>query len=227
VAVHHRVWPDYPDTVEDWAHEDSHRDPNCRVAQWLAEVGGAVVGVAGFDPVPFEATAARPLAEGIVLRTWPELADVPERERHMWLLAQELVHDVPSPEPRNPVDFDYYVRERLGHPDFLAEGLFVALDGAEWVGFTQLWCSQASPKLYTGLTGVKRNHRRRHIALALKLCAIASARAIGVPVIKAWNEQNNRGVLAINERLGFVKQPAWTIFVKALGGATAVRMERG
>lgn len=299
IAVSNRVWPDYPNTVEEWVHEDAHRDPKCRAAKWVAEVDGAVVGVAGyeqylgmyhprkfsvfasllpehhgrglgealyqavlaglapfepiqltadtredqargvaflrrhgfvermrswesrltvasFDPGPFEATAARPLAEGIVIRTWPELAGVPERERHMWLLVQELVRDVPSTDPHTPVDFDYYVRERLGHPDFLADGLFIALDGTEWVGFTQLWRSQASPELYTGLTGVKRSHRRRHIALALKLRSIAYARAIGVPVIKTWNEQNNRGMLAINEQLGFVKQPAWIVFVKAL-----------
>jgi RimJ/RimL family protein N-acetyltransferase len=174
--------------------------------------------VPAFDPTPLATEAAKPLAEGIVLRTWPELAHVADRERRMWLLQQELVQDVPSPDAHTPVDFDYFVAERLHHPDFIPDGLLVAVDGDEWVGFTQLWRSKASPDLYTGLTGVKRSHRRRHIALALKLQSIAYARSIGTPVIKTWNERNNHGMLAINERLGFVKQPAWIIYVKEIAG---------
>jgi mycothiol synthase len=81
---------------------------------------------------------------------------------------------------------------------------------------SQLWHSQASPDLYNGLTGVLRSHRRRGIALALKLRGIAYAKALGRPTIKTWNESNNRAMLAINEALGFVKQPAWIDFVKVL-----------
>jgi hypothetical protein len=32
------------------------------------------------------------------------------------------------------------------------------------------------------------------------------------------NESNNRGMLAINEELGFVKYPAWIHFVRTFGG---------
>ena len=34
--------------------------------------------------------------------------------------------------------------------------------------------------------------------------------------IKTWNEANNRGILGINEQLGFVRQPAWLDMVKVL-----------
>ena len=59
-------------------------------------------------------------------------------------------------------------------------------------------------------------YRRRGIALALKLRGIAYAKAQGRPTIKTWNESNNRAMLAINDALGFVKQPAWIDFVKTL-----------
>jgi hypothetical protein len=81
---------------------------------------------------------------------------------------------------------------------------------------SQLWHSQASDDLYNGLTGVLRSHRRRGIALVLKLRGIAYAQSLGRPTIKTWNEANNRAMLAINEALGFVKQPAWIDFVKVL-----------
>jgi hypothetical protein len=68
---------------------------------------------------------------------------------------------------------------------------------------------------------VKRGHRGRHIALALKVRSILYAQSRGVPVVKTWNEQNNRAMLAINERLGFVRQPAWIVFALELGSAGA------
>ncbi len=53
----------------------------------------------------------------------------------------------------------------------------MAVDGDEYVGMSNLWDDRASDALYTGLTGVKRSHRRRGIATALKVRAIAYARA--------------------------------------------------
>lgn len=50
--------------------------------------------------------------------------------------------------------------------------------------------------------------------MALKLKTIEYARAHGYDVIKTWNDSSNVGMLAINEKLGFVRQPAWITFVK-------------
>jgi GNAT superfamily N-acetyltransferase len=169
-----------------------------------------------FDPEPFRAGAQRAYDGGIVIRTLPELAADPARDRKMYDLAWELQLDVPATEPPTPIDFEYYVRERLNHPDFIQEGCFVALDGEDFVGYTNFWRTSTGPELYTGLTGVRRAYRRRGIALALKLRALEWAKASGAPQVKTWNEQNNRGMLSINEALGFVKQPAWVVYVKTL-----------
>ena len=61
-----------------------------------------------------------------------------------------------------------------------------------------------------------REYWRYGIVLALKVSAIAWAKENGYPSIKTWNEANNRGILGINEQLGFVRQPAWLDMMKVL-----------
>jgi GNAT superfamily N-acetyltransferase len=60
-------------------------------------------------------------------------------------------------------------------------------------------------------------HRRRGIALALKLAAIDYARRVGAPIIRTDNDSTNTGMLAINSRLGFVRQPGWICSKKGVG----------
>lgn len=174
--------------------------------------------VTTFDPTPFLAQAERAAANGIHIVSLAELiARDPDHRARLYDLDMTLSADVPSPEPFTPISCEQFEKWIFANPNFLPEGYFVALDGTHYVGSTALWKSQSTPQeLYTGLTGVRREYRRMGIALALKLRAIAFARSYGATVIKTWNESNNRGMLSINEALGFVKQPIWVNVQKTL-----------
>lgn len=165
--------------------------------------------VAHFDASRFAGALDRVRAQGIVIRPLSELAGDPQSSRKLYDLQNDLMHDVPLTEPFTPQPFEVWERERLSDPNYLPAGHFVALANGEYVGVSALWRRQGSDHLSTGLTGVRREWRRKGIALALKLHAIAYAQSQGVPRISTGNASTNQGMLSINQDLGFVRRPAW------------------
>jgi GNAT superfamily N-acetyltransferase len=172
--------------------------------------------VASFDPSPYADTEARMEELGIEIKTLAELEHAPGHLQRHYELSQELIVDVPSTEPHTRVDKTLWQKRLYENPDLIREAFLIAVHGEEYVGVSILWNSQGSDDLYTGLTAIRRPYRRLGIALALKLRAIAWAKANHKPVIKTWNETNNRAMLGINERLGYVRQPTWLDYVKVL-----------
>jgi len=169
-----------------------------------------------FDLAPYVNVEDKPRSHGIEIKTIRELEEDPERDRKLYELDMKLLEDVPSPDRRTDVPFEWYIDNVLKGPDLLPDAYFVALHAGNYVGMSNIWSSEACKDLYTGLTGVRREFRHKGIALALKIRGIRYAKEHGHPVIKTWNETRNRPILEINERLGFVKQPADITFCKVL-----------
>ena len=182
-----------------------------QMRDWESRLDPASVNMADWERYP-----RRMAEQGIEIKTVVELASDPDRDRKLYELEWAVDKDVPSPEPPQKLPFEEFqkVWERKG---LVQDGWFVALDNGEYVGMTNVWSSQAAPNvLYVGLTGVIRSHRKRGIAMALKLQSIDYVRKQGIGDLRTWNESNNQGMLGINNRLGFVRQPAHIDFVKEL-----------
>ena len=68
------------------------------------------------------------------------------------------------------------------------------------------------------MTGVLPGYRHRGIATALKLCAAEWSREQGHSAIHAFNDdEQNREMLAINERVGFHRRIGMVVMEKELG----------
>ena len=174
--------------------------------------------VPAFDLTRYTGLEDRFRANGIEIKTLPELENDPERNRKLYDLDWELSLDVPGDLAGGigRRGLDRYVEYAITGPFALPEGFFVAVKGDEYIGLSHVLSYEKGVILYQGLTGVKPPYRRQRIGLAMKIRAIAYAQATGHAIIKVENDAKNGPMLAMNERLRYVRQPDLITFEKQL-----------
>ncbi|MFB9991851.1 GNAT family N-acetyltransferase [Deinococcus oregonensis] len=173
---------------------------------------------AHLDETPFVPTEARLTALGVRVRSLAELreAGTPDLPRRLHALMSEVRQDVPRSEPATPLTFEVFEEAVLNDPGLLPGAYLIAeAPGGQWIGQSTLFRSEASLDLLTGLTGVTRDWRGQGVATVLKLHIVRVARALaaateaeGEVFLRTDNASDNVPMLAINDRFGFVRDPA-------------------
>ena len=153
------------------------------------------------------------LLDGYVISDYASLTSDPQRDQKLYQLYLETSSDVPHSAPPTPEEQQAYVDRRMRHPRVIPEAVFIALKDDEYVGLTGCR-TRPDGGLHTHYTAVRREHRGRNLGMALKLRAIAWAKAGGYSRIHTNNAATNAPILAINQRLGFVRQPAQIELIK-------------
>ncbi|MCO5182549.1 MAG: GNAT family N-acetyltransferase [Anaerolineae bacterium] len=179
--------------------------------------------LAQFEPEQWAGTVNHVADSGIAIKNLVELrrAD-PDYLRKIYDLICETERDIPYHATFTPDPFELWRKRFEKHPTRIEEAYLLALDGDDYVGITMLYFSRASDKyLYTGFTAVKRTHRRRGIATALKVRSLGYAKANfstvegQAPTVLTGNEVNNP-MYQINVKLGFTRRPDWLMLVKTV-----------
>lgn len=168
--------------------------------------------VASFDPAPFSGAIERVTAQQIEIRSFAALAAADAGFwRKLYAFEQQTVCDVPSAFPVAIPAYEQWIK--LYWPDNGAvwEGSFAAMADGQVVGMSTLETIDNETDLEVGFTAVRRDYRGRGIALALKLCTIAYAQAMGVTGIRTDNDSTNQPMWQINQRLGFQRGPVWIV----------------
>ena len=166
-----------------------------------------------FDSKPYAKLNLALKAQKIEIKTLQELASDPQRDQKLYDLTKEVGQDLPPTEHWTPPSYDIFKQDLSARSP---ESYFVALCEDKYIGLSYLTGRPEGQYCATGLTGIKRAYRRQGIALALKLRGIAYAKQQGYATIRTNVDSSNQASLAMNERLGFVKQPAWIVFAKEI-----------
>ncbi|HWI65773.1 MAG TPA: GNAT family N-acetyltransferase [Symbiobacteriaceae bacterium] len=160
------------------------------------------------------AAFAHPDPAGITICPLAELMGEPDWEQRLLALYNTIQTDVPDIDPAATVELEHFRESQLQSQRFMPDQYFIARDGDRWVGLTSLWKAPQAGQANTGVTGVLREYRGRDIAWALKLRSLEAARQAGFTRVETQNASTNRPMLAINERLGFAKEPAWIHLIR-------------
>ncbi len=152
--------------------------------------------------------------EGISLTTLDEIGTSEENKRKFYEVFDKIAEDIPGSDQYTGLDYEQFKKMILGRPIFSPECSVIAVKDNRFIGMlTQYWNKEENA-IYTGLGGVKREHRRKGIATAMIGKAVEIAEEKGVPKIKT--ESDNETMLHIIENLGFEKKPGMIDYKKTV-----------
>ena len=185
---------------------------------WVSSVDPRTVDLSGLP-----ALEARLAEQGVRLLSAAELqAQSSEQHPDAWksdlhALFSEVRLDVPRSEPPTPISLEQFCTWILDDPSFSPHAYLLAQsDHGELIGQSAQYPGEGSPDLFIGLTGVRRPWRGLGVATAMKLHSLKYAVQAGFPRVWTDNESGNAPILAINDRLGFVRAPAMLSVLRVL-----------
>jgi RimJ/RimL family protein N-acetyltransferase len=145
--------------------------------------------------------------QGIVCRQVAEDPD-PDIWERVHQAHVEAMLDIPHNEPIHPPDLAEY-RAWMAGPDSDARWFFVAKADDRVVGLSTLRFPPVQGNVWTGFTGVVRDHRGRGIARGVKLAILRQAIELGVERVRTDNDERNAPMLHLNEDLGYQRIPGF------------------
>jgi mycothiol synthase len=171
----------------------------------------SLLDITNFSSQPYQEKISSLEQSGLQLVSWEEI-DSLERRQELHQLFSIVRHDVPRSEPATPITFEFLNENVLS--DTLNQASFYALENNKIIGFTGCFKGAKEGWVDQWLTATTREARGRGIATALKIKQIEVAQKMGFSTIRTDNDTRNTVMLAINDKLGFIRQPAVLVMKK-------------
>jgi len=162
----------------------------------------SVLDIAAFDDSRFAGVIASVQAQGILFFTFADTDGGADAKRRLYDLNIAVAAENPSSDPGDVWLYEDFVKDIFGGNWFRPDGQISAAEGETWIGMAAV--GEVSPgRMHNMMTGVRREYRGRHIALALKLLAIEFCRRHNALSIDTGNDSTNAAMLTINRKLGY------------------------
>jgi mycothiol synthase len=166
--------------------------------------------LASFDFGKFDRT----LPEGVALKNFAEL-DSPEFRRQFHEVFSTVRLDVPRAEPPTPLTFEFFEENVLDDPEVIPEAFVFAMRGDQILGFTGGYSGAQPGWVDQWLTAVSRQARGQGLATAIKVHALRAVLELGFKTVRTDNDTQNTSMLAVNDKLGYQRQPAVLSMLKS------------
>jgi len=153
-------------------------------------------------PTDIPLPASPVLPSGVSLASIAELGDTEQLRRLVYELNKECAADIPG--RGEFFSYDEYIQRRFAADGYQPEGAILALDGDALIGLCVISYVPGREWAFIEMTGVRRSHRRRGLATALKTAAIRQARGWGVSTVRTVHHRGNTPIITANRVLGFL-----------------------
>jgi hypothetical protein len=153
--------------------------------------------------------------EGIRVLTWAEEQD-PRRWEKLKRMSDEAESDVPTTVPHVAMESLDQWKKWFDSPGLRPDRIWIARDGDDIVGISQLAYPPERGVVSTDWTGTARKVRGRGVARALKCETLMQAIALGVDKVRTDNDSTNTPILHINETMGYRRRPDMVQYLKEL-----------
>ncbi len=139
--------------------------------------------------------------EGIRVLTLDQVKD-PTMWEKLKRMSDEAEADVPTTVPHVPMPMHEW-RKWFESPGLRPDRIWIAYEGDDIVGISQLAYPPVRGVVATDWTGTARRVRGRGVARALKCETLVQAIALGVDRVRTDNDSANAPILHINETMGY------------------------
>jgi hypothetical protein len=146
---------------------------------------------------------ARMRADGIEILTLARDTD-PEKYRKLWRMSDEAEQDIPTTVPHIGTPWEVF-EEWMRSPGLHEDRQWIAREGDDIVGVSQLSFPPVRGPVQTDWTGTARKVRGRGVARALKCETVMQAIVLGVKTVRTDNDGENAPILHLNASMGYTR----------------------
>ena len=165
----------------------------------------SVIDLHTFETSPYEALVQSLEAGGIHFFSLATVKNSEDTFRQLYEVNRICALDDPSSHGTFP-SFEEFSSFFFIAPWFLAEGQILAADGDKIIGLSAVGYDANTNSMENMMTGVLAACRGSKIAQALKVLALKFAKSYGADSIITYNDSQNKPMLAVNNKLGYIRQ---------------------